>query len=1005
MAIQKQLMPVAFEDGLDTNVDPRFVSPNKALLVENLFRSKDKAWEKRLGTTALSTSVYAGGRAITSGRRLAARGSELCMLSDHTLYAWSADQGKWFDRGAPGASVSLELAPVQSSLVNVHSKALAATGAEVDLHTPDVAYGSGLLCFCWEDAGVSFFSIIEEATGQALKPAAQIGTAVRPKVVYSSEGFFEVFVVVEGGANSTLFVQRITVSSLTIAAPVSVSTDLLGTATGNAWYDVQARGDNGNIAVAYRSAASTLKALEWDPTTDTVSIVAVTVVASDVASAALGWMTYNQANGSLYLATAVNGATGVVTRTINGTTLAQSASQTQEASPGDVGNVTGYFDGTNQVAYWEVRQANYHETMVRAGKNGAGGQAMRLGVGLAGRAFQQGTSWYVMCSVDSLVNSTYLLLEGNTTSTGTLGIVARFLRLNGGGLTGGDQLNLSSATQSAKRRNALSSTVLISGSKWITALRRRAGIVATGAATTPQIKHSIVGAVADFGATPAPPVAYSDSLMTPGALPRTYDGKEIYETGFHVDPEPPGAGAAAGAGLGTGVYKYRTLFVVYDAEGRRWESAPSTVTSITTTAGNNQVALTLYHYSPTGHDKLHYATVDAVVEVYRTVVDGVDFYRHSTITVNSTTLRTSSFTDSLPDADLLVGLPLYTTGDALENHPPPPCLHAIMVDDRMVVIPAESPREVWGSMPMVNGEGIGFHPELSIRLDADGDNVALVNLDGRTIVFKSSAIYALVGAWPNREAQGGLPSPQRISNALGTSEPETVVVTPEGIRFRDARKGMCILTRGGEVKIIGETAAYDALDVSAAVLMPDDQTQVRFLTTTGRTLVWDYTFGCWYTFTGWSAVHAAVVGGVFYYLKSNGAVVKEDSATYQDEGVSYACTLSPGWLQQGLQGEQWTYETQVTGDYYSSTTALIVRHYYDHVENAVGDTKTYDLDALGAATPGKWDVAKECDTPRNKAVRPEITFTCVGRGVSLAGMALNVGVKGRLKHLAMTAVG
>lgn len=106
-------------------------------------------------------------------------------------------------------------------------------------------------------------------------------------------------------------------------------------------------------------------------------------------------------------------------------------------------------------------------------------------------------------------------------------------------------------------------------------------------------------------------------------------------------PAAPSAAATTGTTLGIGVYKHAVTFVAADG-GETLAGAQSTVT---TSSGNQAVALTLIPTGPSGTVKRN---------LYRTIVGGSQLKLVTSINDNTTT----SYTDSTADGSLGVNAPL-----------------------------------------------------------------------------------------------------------------------------------------------------------------------------------------------------------------------------------------------------------------------------------------------------------------------------------------------------------
>jgi hypothetical protein len=103
----------------------------------------------------------------------------------------------------------------------------------------------------------------------------------------------------------------------------------------------------------------------------------------------------------------------------------------------------------------------------------------------------------------------------------------------------------------------------------------------------------------------------------------------------------PSATSAAGTGLGVGIYLYAVSFV---KQGQFGESLPSPTASVTTTTGNQHVALSSLPLGPTG---------TTARRLYRTTVGGSQLKLLTTLANNTAT----TYTDTASDGSLGANAP------------------------------------------------------------------------------------------------------------------------------------------------------------------------------------------------------------------------------------------------------------------------------------------------------------------------------------------------------------
>lgn len=899
--MRKRTAVIPLVGGLDTRTAPQLALAPKVTSATNLYRARSAEWTKRFGFHYLPNVRISqdGGSApftFAKARALGARGDQLVLLDKKRWWYFSALRQGFVNltQDSTGDGLDIDQRVVTHDLnLSLHS---ATEGAE-SAYVVDSAVGGGYVCTIWQtDQNQIKIVFTELATGAYVgKGSATTGVTRRPKVVYIDNRFV-VFTHTQGGAACTLHADHW--NSADAQGPFyiggnNLSTDLMGTSTGEPWYDVQVRA-NGNILVAYRSTAPSVKALEWNPTSRTAAIAAATVVAGDVAANAIGWV-YNSADvgSSPRLLTATSGATGVVGRNLDSATLTQLSSTTILASPGDVASITGRRDTGlgDTVAFWELRVADTTLTSIVEGHTVGPTNRTFMGIGcLATKPFLvDGADWYIGVTKPWELQPGYFIVPARHMGSNQRvppGVTARILPGAGMSLP--------------PERNALSHVPGVSTTKFVFPCMRIYDFIVQSSTPSLILYRQAAYATVDFDGVLPRPVSYSRTLLAPGSVCKTYPGEAVADAGWLVAPEAPVL-ASGGAGGLTGSFKYRVVFAYTDGEGRVWRSAPSPAATFAATA--NLISVTFkYAFLSSAWVGLNYGTTIGQVEIYRTKANGTTYFRlpggfGSLPYPMLGTAQTTNFNDNTQDSLLEQQRPLYTDGGELFNEAAPPCISMAVVGDRVVGIPAEERTAIVASKAIEVGFGLGFHPDLRVPIVSDGDNYAVSAMEGRTIVFKRQAIYMLTGDWPTNTGTGSLPISQRIAVGFGTIEQESVRESDQGIWFKDPSKGMCLLTRGLEVVQLGKPVQEnDTADVVGVEVAEDDE-QVRALLSNRKILIWDYLEKQWATWeinpSLGTPTCSAVVGGIYYQGFSNGRVAFYNIASYNDLDASGSVQVAP----------------------------------------------------------------------------------------------------------------
>jgi hypothetical protein len=268
---------------------------------------------------------------------------------------------------------------------------------------------------------------------------------------------------------------------------------------------------------------------------------------------------------------------------------------------------------------------------------------------------------------------------------------------------------------------------------------------------------------------------------------------------------------------------------------------------------------------------------------------------------------------------------LYTVGGILDNVAAPSCAVAHKHKNRLFLAGLED-GSVWYSKEHVIGEGVSFNDGQRIQVDPYGGVVsALSTLDDKLILFKPAAIFYQIGDGPlDTGAQNDYTQPQLVSSDIGCENQKSLAVTPLGLIFQTPRKGIWLLDRGLGLRDIGAPIQdYDNLDITSAVVL-EDENEVRFTTSDGEALVYNYEFDQWSTFTNYEAQSAINGLSSYLHLKSDGTVNKEIEDQYQDNGQRVAMRIETSWFSfNKIQGFQRIYRWSLLGDFISHCYARV----------------------------------------------------------------------------------
>jgi hypothetical protein len=144
MALDKSIVPVLLNQGIDTKSDPKTVQAKLLILENGVFIAKNKI-KKRNGTALLGTLPTDSGAAIMTFK------NELCALDGTSFYSYNASISGRQDQG--------DLTSIHVTKENIYGDPNGCTVA-------DSAYNdAGMYGFSWIGDGGCYMSIMDADTG------------------------------------------------------------------------------------------------------------------------------------------------------------------------------------------------------------------------------------------------------------------------------------------------------------------------------------------------------------------------------------------------------------------------------------------------------------------------------------------------------------------------------------------------------------------------------------------------------------------------------------------------------------------------------------------------------------------------------------------------------------------------------------------------------------------------------------------------------------------------
>ena len=930
MALQKALVPVDIVAGLDTKTDSKLTA--KLTDLQNGRYTVGSQISKRLGYTSMSQNIAGSSTKLTTGDGLASFQDELLEFSGSRLYSYSNGIEKWVDRGS-----YLSLKVNATDVVRNTSEA----------RNQDSCIASGLILYAWEQydqtgtlEGV-YVSVVDQTSGAVLQSETLIdSTAVNPRCVAIGPNPTLVYIDTSSSPNVAKSVQvdidnpatfkstNILVSDVKASAPfIDVAQYSTDPSTGSAIFAYN-NNSTTSVGVGYinndgvvGSPGTGFPGVAVLSSSDATNGVAVTV---DTVN------TSNDTVNRVYVAYFSTGSSqGLVFKRLSSIFTIEDTKTIQgTATQIDGCSLLIRQDGDLQITY-TLNASNTYDHLIRTAVYDPATSAitsaasdLKLSVGLASKMFEYNSKIYFIAVHDSGLQPTYFVMD----TTGL--IVAKLLAGTAGGLP-----------------NKSLMPSVVSGS---TGLFEFGGLIRTRLISKNNDLYSLSGISRmemDYTSVERFESAeLGENLHVGGGFVSMYDSQEITEMNFHLYPENISAVVSSGGSLtASKAYQHRVIFFWTDARGQIHRSATSVAVSSNTTVSNKTITLTI----PT--IRLTQKT-GVLIEVYRTVGDGTVFFKVGQV-ANSTTANSVSFIDAgaISDTDLIAKESLYTTGGVLDNFAPPSSLVIAPYKNRLVCVSSENPKKLVYSKKRTPKSPVEFTDVFEIVLNKAQKVTSLAEFDQKLIIFEPDQIFYLTGNGPtNTGTQDDFSPPQLVTGDVGCQNTNSLVLMPLGLMFQ-SKKGIYLLNRSLETVYIGaDIETYNDLTITSAELI-ENENQIRYLTSDGRCLVYDYYFGKWSTWTNHQGLGATIwnATGDYVYLRADGRIFQQSSTSYKDGNDPIELSLTTSWVKtNGIQGFQRVRKAFVLGDFKSDhTVKMEVGFNYGDFFN---ETHTFDyISALG----------------------------------------------------------
>lgn len=929
-------MPVSFNLGTNTKVDPKQLQGG-LIELENAYQTRTGELRMRNGYDEFSTATvgaptdpFENTVVVNAALGLATFNDELLLFAPDTIYSWAPQIEKWSYKG------SIIFTDVSSTAVIANS---------YEQTSLDMGITRGIAVYSWEDSRGGVYAKVTDLDSGATLIAERLLNAdgIRPRCFGIGQ---YLFVYYYDTVNLILVAQRVDTTDPTgFSGEVTVADDINTTTP---IFDVGLVGTS-LMVVAYRDTSNQLRLAYFlqsnqvgttllgvpDPTSfpaidpDQALTVYHGENANDTPTFHVAWV--NSATGVAHIAFYVNFEEYLPELVL-------------DAYSTTARNITGVAYDIYTDVYWETPAASvldyyitgtWIDTSDNTANTGDPPQVIQRSAGLASKAYHIDgaltSSVIVSHETENRIQNTYfavnneLFVFGNPATEGS--IEAKILPNAAGGHT--------------NNYSDVPGVWLVDGLFYFPTGRQTRLIV--GASTT----FSLIGFNQTILNYSSPRVGLASqlgqNLFIPGGYVQAFDGVSATEQNFHLYPETPTATDGYAGDIADGSYEYIVIWEWIDGEGQIFQSATSIPLNFEVTAGPKQVDLTIPTLRYT--DKKIPTRTPVIISVYRTEDGGTLFYKvtdDTDPTYNDVLVDSIVFTDNISDADLISRPLLYTTGGILDNGPSPAATIVRTAKNRLFSAGLENGNQIAYSKEYVVNESINFAAEFTIQVDARGGRItALAEMDEKLVIFKESAMLYLTGDGPDDTGANGQFTITPIATDVGTIEPESVVLMPDGLMFK-SKKGIWLLSRGLQTEYVGaDVQQYNDLNVSSAVVVPD-LNQVRFTTTAGTTMMYDYYYKKWSTFSNQAAVAAINWQTNYLFAHADGLVWQENRESYADNNVPIIPKIGTQWFDWAqIQGFQRVQRCVLLGEYRGPHN-LKVSVYYDY-ENSPREVFYYNM--------------------------------------------------------------
>lgn len=950
MALNFTKVPLAIQ-GLSDKTDNKQSVPGSVSVLENAEYSKVGKINKKKGYTTLPVAI-AGGGSLSSLDRIYNYRDALVAIDGNNLYEFSEAQQKWEDKGF----VSQYTHDMDEIKRKPHISG--SDGFKFDGQVSDTVYLDGYLFNREYVVDATTKTIVKELGVETGSFVFRQLASFNGKVVYFFSG---------GGIPSTLKYFTIdpadldaSISPTTIDSSV-IPTGLTCAVSGNYLYFAY-----------YDSIGGDIRINRFDTSFNTTTAATITPGAAGeylrmVAGTDVAWLIYF-VSGTLYVTQYNSSLTA---------TFAPVSTMTPPSGTINDYGVTGHDDSgtlTAYASYSKQNTAGTYDHLIQKNTVTSGGTTGTKSTWMYG--------YMIIASPISINNVWHMVVMKDVGGFGYAFLIDTDQNVYNAIGNGTINIENISLTSLASIGNGNYAIFMPTWSEISTATS--ASLFGTsGLSTSATASGMSLVTINTNGAYPIQGLVLNNVLHLTGGVAQIYDGESVKPAGSLTPPSVAGyTNVGTGGLLTAGLYTIDTTYAFYDAKGNRYESPPDIQTESIASGTTNEITC-IY-----AGDTLM-ANAGAKMVIYLSEPDGTVTYFNGAVALTSTS--TTSIGDPVDGTEATP----YYTGGILYNATNTAHKFASVYNNRVLFSGLENKRRVVASK--VVDRYVGIVPADDIlyfdELESDSAVSACVGWNDRVYIFKKNHISMRSGDLGNNLGeQSTLTESEILATAIGMPQSyiSSVIATNQGVFFKATNQG--IYSIGGQtgLQYVGaDVEDSNALTITGAVAL-EDKEQIRYTTSDGATLVYDYLVGKWSRFTNYEAVGCCIYNGKFVFAQSDATIGKEDTSFTDGASTFVTMKAVTNWISMSdLAGYQRVRRVHIVGTYKSAHN-LTVKIAYDY-DDTWSQTTVVTVDAT---KPYEWrvDLGRQKCTAIKISIEDTYTDT-LGESFDLSAVVLEIGVK------------